>query len=101
MPSHKAQRPESPQIPRSKRPGQQAAHSAPDRNGWMPIESAPKDGTTIDLWSDIGQCRLADCWWEAGRHAWRQWGIDLFGSPGAIAVEDRVSHWRPIVGPEI
>lgn len=30
-------------------------------NGWQPIETAPKDGTLIDLWT--GECRFADCRW--------------------------------------
>ena len=43
---------------------------------WNPIESAPKDGTVIDLWLD-GR-REANCFWDAdpegsyGRACWRQ-----------------------------
>lgn len=30
---------------------------------WQPIETAPKDGTPVDLWHKIGT-RFTDVWWD-------------------------------------
>lgn len=38
---------------------------------WKPIESAPKDGTEVDLWMSIG-VRIANCRWASPSHA--NWG---------------------------
>jgi hypothetical protein len=35
----------------------------PDKNGWLPIDQAPRDGTEIDVWSP-GSGRKCDVWWE-------------------------------------
>lgn len=39
-------------------------------NGWMPIETAPRD-REIDLWMSVG-VRIADCRWGRPSHA--NWG---------------------------
>ncbi len=57
---------------------------------WSPIDTAPMDGTWIDLWD--GQGRLPDCWWEAGR--WWQW--DHVGTGGQAPLETTPTHWMPI-----
>ena len=55
-----------------------AAHSAPARNGegvWQPIETAPKDGTFMDLW--IGgefPRREPDCYWGLPDHCCGEMG---------------------------
>lgn len=74
-------------------------------SGWLPIESAPKDGTTIDLWhEEFG--READCYWglpihscgEAGRlcddefHDLKPQWINTFNAPAFPEAE--YSHWR-------
>jgi len=68
---------------------------------WQPIETAPKDGTLIDLWVVFlsGGQRWADASWkEAGQHNcsgpsnWTNnggWPLHgLLGKPVA-------THWRP------
>ena len=42
---------------------------------WQPIETAPKDGTVIDLWCiapglSAGPGRVPDCWYSDGKW-WR------------------------------
>ena len=44
--------------------------------GWHPIETAPKDGTVIDLWmedSRFGGHRVADAYWNPSgiRRTWK------------------------------
>jgi hypothetical protein len=36
---------------------------------WQPIETAPSDGTTIDLWVNMGDShyRETDCHWDGSR----------------------------------
>jgi hypothetical protein len=73
---------------------------------WLPIESAPKDGTTIDLWhEEFG--READCYWglpihscgEAGSlcddefHELNPQWINTFNSPAFP--ENEYTHWMP------
>jgi hypothetical protein len=31
---------------------------------WQPIETVPKDGTPVDLWSDLHQRHWTDCVWK-------------------------------------
>lgn len=62
------------------------------RYRWQPIETAPKDGTRILVWSEIGEC----C--EVAR-----WFVDLFGEAyWACQSQDHFgfgvlcSHWMPL-----
>ena len=50
---------------------------------WQSIETAPKDGTPIDLWH-TGKFRCENCWWDG---AW-------IGAP-----DDNVTHWMPLPNP--
>jgi len=63
---------------------------------WQPIETAPKDGTVVDLWADG---RLANCLWE--RHLddhWRQQYSEATGS--SFGVSDLLpTHWMPLPEP--
>ena len=64
---------------------------------WQPIETAPKDGTYIDLWVSGPYnkgCRITDCWFECG-----QWWKD-YGRDGELKADqmkgDEPTHWMPI-----
>ena len=75
--------------------------------GWQPIETAPKDGTVIDVWlastrewrpPDGEAARCPDVKWMDGR-GWCCFD-DEEGS--WLSIEDRywsVTHWMPIPSP--
>lgn len=78
-------------------------------NGWLSIESAPKDGTVIDLWSaEFG--RQPDCFWGKREHHCGEDGqycdSDWHSEPDAWIDSaqnsdtfDDVTHWRPLPAP--
>lgn len=74
---------------------------------WQSIDTAPKDGTVVDIWvTGPGSRRIADCaWLEPSRAAWG----DRFGddqhmpyqwvTPGGFALDRRngeATHWRHV-----
>jgi hypothetical protein len=65
-------------------------------SAWQPIETAPKDGTTIDVCNRWGD-RSADVAWVDGK--WRYWGVDGFGSPGWVSLDLSPTHWMPLPEP--
>lgn len=66
-----------------------------DKNGWFPIESAPKDGTLIDLWNYKSDERYADCWWEDES---RYTTAGFFYAEGEVKISE-FSHWHPLPEP--
>ena len=66
---------------------------------WRPIETAPRDGTRIDIWGtnpDGSGCRVANvCWgpvadWMGRERAdWQHYHVDAF-TP---------THWMPLPSP--
>jgi hypothetical protein len=79
---------------------------------WQPIETVPKDGTTVDLWHDeFG--RHADCYWglphhecgEAGRYCDSDWHDTpegwVDGAFNQSTFEDGFTHWMPLPPPPI
>lgn len=69
-------------------------------DGWRPIETAPRDGTQVDLWQPIGDSgdRIADCRWMNG--CWREWGIGDFDTMDWRRLDGREpTHWRPLPAP--
>jgi hypothetical protein len=64
---------------------------------WQPIETAPKDGTRVDLWCipSFGHSgRVSDCWFSIGK--W--WMDDAFGNDCRSEVANAV-HWMPVPEP--
>lgn len=64
--------------------------------GWRPIETAPKDGTIIDLWVRpyIGIAyRACDYWWLESAGVWRT------HVRRDIPLRCKVTHWRPVPTP--
>jgi hypothetical protein len=73
--------------------------------GWQPIETAPLDGTLVDLWAERGAPypsgnrhaeRYADC-----RFAKNSYGTEPYGEPRWQGLNDRYikvdpTHWMPI-----
>lgn len=62
-----------------------------DSMGWNTIDTAPKDGTFVDLWSK-DDYRISDCQWH------REFWIPL---DGPFVDEEDVSHWMPLPAPPI
>jgi len=80
------------------------AHAAGHYQGgevmeWQPIETAPRDGTVIDLWTRRGTFyqdrwkRYADMWFAKGLGQWRNGRGDVFINEGIP------THWMPLPNP--
>lgn len=72
---------------------------------WLPIETAPKDGTVIDMWTRAGN-RCVNVRWvfeprEGVAHAscimdgWKHPGDEPWG----CLTEDQFTHWQPLPTP--
>ena len=68
------------------------------RGGWLLIDTAPKDGTRVDLWCD--DARYTDCYWKGGpkRGCWWAPNQDYDGVDGVLC-RHGATHWRPIPTP--
>ena len=69
---------------------------------WQPIETAPKDGSTIMLWERYESEPFFGFWWE-GRDRWRA-STTHYDTDGNACVIDRiysdgVTHWMPLPQP--
>ncbi len=60
---------------------------------WRPIETAPKDGTFVDLWAGD---RIHDCFWCSKRGLWVQFQDDSYQ---AELREEPITHWLPLPAP--
>lgn len=69
----------------------------PDANGWMPIESAPKDGTRVLIWQ--GEAYVA---WFEREYAWVShggaWISERYRSD---TYEYAPTHWQPLPKPPV
>ncbi len=66
-------------------------------SNWQPIETAPKDGSKVDLWVifENGGHRVTDAYWTGNdRRGW------MLGSDGytqhQYTTRPVVTHWMPI-----
>lgn len=69
--------------------------------GWQPIETAPLNGTKVDLWvrpldaaANGNAGRIADAWHESGR-----WMRFVGGWPHNVAQCGVPTHWCPLLPP--
>lgn len=64
-----------------------------ERALWQPIETAPRDGTVIDLWfaGDAWNCRMPGFIWRAGMGFWHNENTHQSYNDGP-----GITHWRPL-----
>lgn len=62
---------------------------------WLPIATAPKDGTNIDVWT-AGAERITDAHWNVRKCGWLVWGVDGFEGLGWHRLRDLPTHWMRI-----
>lgn len=61
---------------------------------WQPIETAPKDGTTVLVCDRLGDCSVASYWARKPTYWDGNWGDGEY--------ETRPSHWMPLpAAPEV
>lgn len=65
--------------------------------GWRGMDSAPKDGMHVDVWTSNG--RFTDCWFCDKRNEWMHWWFTEWGDMGACRLGEHVSHWMPLPPP--
>jgi len=70
-----------------------AAEKERDAARWQPIETAPKDGTLVDLWA--GE-RIADCAWNVPSNCWAERSVSSFSGRPYWAVVNNPTHWMPL-----
>lgn len=65
---------------------------------WQPIETAPRDETSVDLWVEGKRFgwRVPNAWWCPTEQAWITSDAD-YGEPGTcIGPMDKATHWQPL-----
>ncbi|MGN6099855.1 MAG: hypothetical protein ACTHOR_01800 [Devosia sp.] len=67
------------------------------REGWQPIETAPKDGQKFDGWQGGG--RVTDVYWSDVQDAWCVDGPYGPEEPTPIAIAPPLTHWQPLPTP--
>ena len=69
-----------------------AAEQERDAARWQPIETAPRDGTLIDLWA--GE-RIANCAWNVPSKCWgERIGVGSGWKYWAVVLDP--THWMPL-----
>lgn len=64
---------------------------------WITIETAPKDGTKIDVIDRYGN-RTTDVWFSA-KGNWLHWWESDFGGMAQVGLTIPPTHWMPIPAP--
>jgi len=65
---------------------------------WRDIESAPKDGTYIDLWISNGE-RIPDARWNDRQRRWEVWSLGDYDGMEFVAIAGDPTHWMPLPEP--
>jgi hypothetical protein len=70
---------------------------------WLPISTAPKDGTLVDLWCrapglSAEPGRVPDCWHSNGRW-WRY--DEQYGGDQCRSAVHYITHWRHLPAPPV
>ena len=68
-------------------------HSYTAKDGWQPIDTAPKDGTHILLYRSNEHCSISEAFWrqDVFKIAY-EWG----GHGWSYPKEDQPTHWMPM-----
>jgi hypothetical protein len=80
---------------------------------WQPIETAPKDGTLVDLWSSAACRRVVNARWQQGRDVdprcapegvWHHleatgWRLPSDTDGCGCLIEDQFTHWMLLPNP--
>lgn len=61
---------------------------------WQLIETAPKDGTEVDVWGEYG--RNTNVIYRDGK--WKEW-LNVFGTEGYYELDYEPTHWQPLPEP--
>lgn len=67
-------------------------------NGWKPIDTAPKDGSFVDLWHKSGT-RYANCRWFTNSLGYTCWHIQPGGRAYNAGPDTEYTHWMPLPSP--
>lgn len=86
----------------------EGTHSPMDENGWLPIETAPKDDTPVLVWADAEGWRgqFARVCASYHRGMWRVYG-PILGEPDGDGRsrqwlgEVSPTHWQPLPNPPV
>jgi hypothetical protein len=77
-------------------------HFSATGDGWMPIDTAPKDGTTVVLWSKYHDEPITAAW-VRGHWVSRWDGMTVIETQGDTYTDYRdvspATHWRPLPAP--
>ncbi len=65
-------------------------------NQWRPIDTAPKDGTPVDVWSR-GR-RITDAQYDRLSGSWLFWGLEDYENEALVPFPSTCdpTHWMPI-----
>lgn len=66
------------------------------KDGWQPIDTAPKDGTLIDVWQR--DWRICNAFWSDAQEGWCVEGY-YPEEPTPLAIIPKVTHWMPPPSP--